>query len=262
MEYAVMAGGKRLRPVLCLASSEAVSGGSDGSMPAACALEMIHTYSLIHDDLPALDNDDLRRGKATCHNRFGEATAILTGDAFLNMAFELLAETGFNEPAGSTVRWIAVIRVIAKASGCRGMLDGQARDLAFEGVKLQKGDLEALHRLKTGALILASVHCGAILGGASPEQIGGLKRYAKNIGLAFQVVDDILDVTGDPKIMGKAAGSDMKHGKNTYPSLMGLDASRHYAGSLVDDALQALRLFDNKADPLREIAAYIIHRQR
>lgn len=257
-----MAGGKRLRPALCMAAAAAVAGDTDEPLPAACALEMIHTYSLIHDDLPALDDDTVRRGQPTSHVKFGEATAILTGDAFLNMAYEVLSETGVTAPPGDISKWISVIRVISKAAGCRGMLDGQARDLAFEGVKLEAAQLKVMHSLKTGALIQASVHSGAIVAGGSPDQVKGLKSYASNIGLAFQVVDDILNVTGDPNLMGKAVGSDEARCKNTYPALLGLAASRRYAGDLVADALQSLDIFDNKADPLRAIANYVIDRNR
>ncbi len=259
--YAVMAGGKRLRPVLCLAANAAVDGDARNTIPAACAIEMIHTYSLIHDDLPALDDDRLRRGKPTCHIKFDEATAILCGDALLNMAFEVLSQAGLKAPPGLAPQWLQVIHIIAKASGCRGMIEGQSRDLAFEGVPLKQMDLQALHELKTGALIRAAVHCGSLLGGGDEEQISELTIYAKKIGLAFQVVDDILNITGDPRLMGKAVGTDRERQKNTYPALMGLEASKSYALSLVDDALQALSIFDNKADPLRAIARYIIERK-
>jgi len=260
--YAVMAGGKRLRPVLCLAAADAVDGDSQSVMPAACAIEMIHTYSLIHDDLPALDDDRLRRGKPTCHVRFTEATAILSGDALLNMAFETISQTGLAAPAEKARKWLQVIDIISHASGCRGMIEGQARDIAFEGVRLTPEALQALHELKTGALIQAAVHCGALVGNGSQKQIDHLTDYAARIGLAFQVADDILNVTGDPARLGKAVGTDLQRQKNTYPALMGLDQSRHFADTLIDSALQALSIFDNKADPLRAIARYIIERRR
>ena len=260
MQYAVLAGGKRLRPVLCLAAAAAVGGPNDGALPAACALEMIHTYSLIHDDLPALDNDVTRRGKPTIHVKFGEATAILSGDAFLNMAYEILSETGAQAKGKDVIKWMTVIQVISAASGCRGMIEGQARDLACEGLRLHHDELKALHELKTGALIRSAVHSGSIIANASRDQIDALIHYAAKIGLAFQVVDDILNVTGDPEILGKAVGTDKDRGKNTYPALMGLDASRQYAKALVEDALRVLDIFDNKADPLRTIASYIIER--
>ena len=262
VRYAVMAGGKRLRPVLCLAAAEAVGGDGRAAMPAACAVEMIHAYSLIHDDLPALDNDHLRRGKPTCHIQFGEATAILSGDALLNMAFEVLSESGLNESPANAHEWLRVIAVVSRASGCRGMIEGQARDLAYEGVALSAEDLQKLHEMKTGALIGAAVHCGALLGGGSTVKVNRLTEYATRIGLAFQVADDILNVTGDPVLLGKAVGTDQQRQKNTYPALMGLEESRHFAQRLIDSALQALDIFDNNAEPLRAIARYIIERRR
>jgi geranylgeranyl diphosphate synthase type II len=260
--YAVTAGGKRLRPVLCLAAADAVAGDSQATMPVACAIEMIHTYSLIHDDLPALDDDPLRRGKPTCHVQFGEATAILSGDALLNMAFETISEAGLGTACEDARKLLQVIDIVSHASGCRGMIEGQARDLAFEGIRLTREALQALHELKTGALIRAAVHCGALLGGGSKEQIDHLTDYATQIGLAFQVVDDILNITGDPDLLGKSVGTDQQRQKNTYPALMGLDQSRKFALTLIDRALQALSIFDNKADPLRAIARYIIERRR
>ena len=232
------------------------------ALPAACALEMIHTYSLIHDDLPALDDDDLRRGKPTCHVQFDEATAILTGDALLNLAFETLASAGIEAPSSNASLWLAVTDIISKASGCHGMIEGQARDLCYEGIELEQNELEAMHRLKTGALIKAAVHSGAVLGCGGDAQIDRLKFYAENIGLAFQVVDDVLNVQGDPAILGKAVGTDVSRQKNTYPSLLGLDRSKSYAHQLIADALQALNIFDNSADPLRAIAQYIVDRNR
>lgn len=260
--YSLMAGGKRLRPILCLASGYAVSGDSTKAIPAACAVEMIHTYSLIHDDLPALDDDDMRRGKPTCHKYFDEATAILCGDGLLNMAFEVLSEAGLREKAPAVRQWMQAIHVISSASGCSGMIEGQSRDLTNEGTKIQHRELQAMHSLKTGSLIRASVHCGALLGDATTDQIQCLIRYSDSIGLAFQVVDDILNVTGDPHLLGKAIGSDALRQKSTYPSLMGLAASQKYARDLIDSALQALDIFDNNAEALRAIATYIMERKR
>jgi geranylgeranyl diphosphate synthase type II len=260
--YSTMAGGKRLRPILCLAAGEAVGGDATIALPAACAIEMIHTYSLIHDDLPALDNDDFRRGKPTCHVRFDESTAILCGDGLLTMAFELLSRTGMQYEGAASRNWLSCIEIISAAAGSRGMVEGQARDLAFEGVQLDVEALKTLHSLKTGALIRAAVECGACLCGGSTEQIERLTLYARQIGLAFQIIDDILNVTGNPETMGKAVGTDQARGKNTYPALLGLDASRRFARERVDSALKALSIFDNKADPLRAIARYIIDRQR
>ena len=261
MKYSLMADGKRLRPILCLAATEAVGGKSENTVRAACALEMIHTYSLIHDDLPAMDNDDLRRGRPTCHLAFNEATAILAGDGLLTLAFQILSTNNFtNENQAS--KWLRVLHHIASAAGYEGMIEGQMRDVASEGIQLEIEALEKMHALKTGALIEASIHTGAVLGDGSQEQIECLKIYAENIGLAFQVIDDILDVEGDPAVMGKGVGTDQTRNKNTYPALMGIKESRAFSRKLVNNALQALNYFDNKSDPLRAIAQYIIERER
>jgi len=262
VSYVIEAGGKRLRPVLCIAACTAVGGKTSHALPAAAALEMIHTYSLIHDDLPALDNDLLRRGKPTCHVKFDEATAILTGDALLTMSFEVLSEAGGEAPVTDGALWLKVINLISNAAGCRGMIEGQARDLAFEGVKLNQDQLEAMHRLKTGALIKSAVQAGGLIGKGTDQQIAHLITYAENIGLAFQVIDDLLNIKGDPSVMGKAVGTDQLHQKNTYPTLLGIDSSERYARQLIDSALKALTIFDNKADPLRAIADYVVHRNR
>lgn len=261
MKYSLMAGGKRIRPALCLAASEAVGGNPEDALPAACAMEMIHTYSLIHDDLPAMDDDELRRGKPTCHVAFGEATAILAGDALLTMAFEILASVPF-ENGDQAAKWLQVIRIIAIAADARGMIQGQMLDIAAEGRRLNISDLESMHLLKTGALIEVSLQCGALLAGADQAQLVLLKTYARNIGLAFQVADDILNVEGNPALMGKAVGTDRLNQKSTYPSLLGLDASKLFAQKLIRQALQALEAFDNKAEPLRALATYIIERKK
>lgn len=258
--YAVEAGGKRIRPALCMAACESMGMEDHTVLPAACALEMIHTYSLIHDDLPALDDDELRRGKPTCHVQFGEATAILAGDALLTMAFEVLAEAGLSAEPAYVRLWLQTTQIIATAAGCHGMLEGQVRDLAYEGTRLDQNELESLHRLKTGALLKAAVHCGALLAKADQEQISQLIAYADNIGLAFQVIDDILNVKGDPKILGKAVGTDSQHLKNTYPALLGLEQSEEYARYLINTALQSISAFDNKADALRALARFIVDR--
>ncbi len=261
MKYSLMAGGKRLRPILCLAAAEAVGVKSENTIRAACALEMLHTYSLVHDDLPAMDNDDLRRGQPTCHVAFNEATAILAGDGLLTLAFQILSTNNFtNENQAS--KWLGVLHHIASAAGYEGMIEGQMRDMASEGIQLEIEALEKMHALKTGALIEASIHTGAVLGDGSQNQIECLRTYAKNIGLAFQVVDDILDVEGDPAVMGKGVGTDQTRDKNTYPALMGIKESTAFARKLVNNALQALNYFDNKSDPLRAIAHYIIERER
>ncbi|MBU0985990.1 MAG: polyprenyl synthetase family protein [Proteobacteria bacterium] len=261
MKYSLMAGGKRVRPILCLAAAEAVGGKPQDVIRVACALEMIHTYSLIHDDLPAMDNDNLRRGLPTCHMAFDEATAILAGDALLTLAFQTLSANALINDKGASA-WLGILHQIALAAGYQGMIEGQMRDMASEGTLLAIEDLEKLHALKTGALIEASVWSGAVLGGGNQKQIEQLKIYAKNIGLAFQVVDDILDVEGDPAVMGKRVGTDQIRNKNTYPALIGIKDSKAFAKKLVNNALQALDYFDNKADPLRYIANYIIARKR
>ncbi|MGB9437637.1 MAG: polyprenyl synthetase family protein [Desulfobacterales bacterium] len=261
MKYSLMAGGKRIRPVLCLAAAEAVGGKPQAVLPAACALEIVHTYSLIHDDLPAMDNDDLRRGKPTCHVAFDEATAILAGDALLTLAFQVLSSvqsTTGNQASG----WLKVIHIISTAAGYRGMIRGQMLDMAAEGQHLTLAELKSMHALKTGALIEASLLCGALLADARKRQMDILKTYARSIGLAFQVTDDILNVEGNPKIMGKAVGTDELREKSTYPAILGLERSRQFAKNLVDEALQALEDFDKKADPLRALATYIIDRKR
>ena len=261
MKYSLMAGGKQIRPVLCLAACEAVGGVSEDALTAACALEMIHTYSLIHDDLPAMDDDELRRGKATCHIAFNEATAVLAGDALLTLAFEMLSSVQFDD-GNQAFRWLKVIRLISEAAGYRGMIQGQMLDIASEGIKLSAAQLESMHRLKTGALIETSLACGALLGGADRRQTDLLSDYGRKIGLAFQVADDILNVEGNPALMGKAVGTDRQRHKSTYPSVLGIQAAREFSKKLVQEALQALETFDKQADPLRGIARYIIERKR
>ncbi len=264
MEYSLMAGGKRIRPVLCMAACEAVNGNYKYALPAACAIEMIHTYSLIHDDLPAMDDDILRRGKPTSHVKYDEATAILAGDALLTLAFKTLSMAGLSEKDSDTaaLRWLEIICFISKAAGCEGMIEGQMRDITSEKIILDFDQLEQIHLLKTGALIKASVLTGAILGKGTDEQLQQLEVYGKNIGLAFQVTDDILNVEGDPLVMGKSAGTDTAHGKSTYPSLMGLAESKKFAKKLIATAMDAMDSFGAKADPLRAIASYIIKRKK
>jgi geranylgeranyl diphosphate synthase type II len=263
MRHSILAEGKRIRPVLCMAACQAVGGRTEDVLMAACAIEMIHTYSLIHDDLPAMDNDDLRRGKPTCHIAFDEATAILTGDALLTLAFEILSSIDLNHiKKNNALRWLRVIHIIAKAAGYRGMIEGQIKDIAAEGNRIGLKDLEKMHALKTGALIEASISTGAILGNGSADQIQQLNIYAKNIGLAFQVIDDILNVEGNPAVMGKNVGTDQVHEKSTYPSILGIEKSKKFGKNLVNNALQALDYFDNKSDPLRAIAHYIIDRKK
>lgn len=259
MSYSLLSGGKRIRPVLCIATFEAVGGTGNEILPAACALELMHTYSLIHDDLPAMDNDNLRRGKPTCHVAFSEAAAILAGDALLTLAFQLLSSVRINNNAE---KWLRIINLISTAAGYKGMIEGQMRDVASENSLISLKELEDMHLLKTGALIEASVESGAILGNGSPEQIEQLNIYSKNIGLAFQITDDILNETGDPAETGKAAGSDKNRNKNTYPALLGISGSENHAKKLIKDALHAIETFDNKSDSLRAIASYIIKRKK
>ena len=323
MSHSLMAGGKRLRPILCLASAQAAGGSNSPALPAACALEMIHTYSLIHDDLPAMDNDDLRRGIPTCHRAFSEATAILAGDALLTHAFKILACPGeiFSEYPDKSIL-MDIIGMISDAAGINGMVEGQMMDMQAASGSLSTSTistssnrlssssasqdaaalpcsdasplppcylldqlktsgrgpveritaalppcdlldhLKTLHRLKTGRMILVSVESGAVSVNAGPELIAPLSAYGEKIGLVFQVTDDILNVEGDPLIMGKAAGSDALNEKLTFPSLLGLEESKKYAAQLVDEAISALEIFNDNAMPLRAIADYILKRKR
>ncbi len=257
MHYSLRAGGKRLRSILAIASAEALGKKSDAVLPVACALEMIHTYSLIHDDLPAMDDDDLRRGQPTNHKVFGEAMAILAGDSLLTEAFHTMARDCENGQASAVLE---VIRRIAKASGSEGMAGGQALDLLSEKKKISPEELKRLHQHKTGKLIQVSVEAGAILGGATAEQLERLGTYGESIGLSFQIADDVLDIEGGVEI-GKDIGSDIENEKATYPSILGLEESKKLAAQLTEKALSALINFDSKADPLREIARYVVYRK-
>ena len=259
MQYSLLAGGKRLRPILAIATTEATQGDIAAVLPAACAIEMVHTYSLIHDDLPAMDNDMLRRGQPTAHVKFDEATAILAGDALLTKAFEIISETHDDKPIDFS-RQLRAIYILAKAAGSQGMIQGQMLDIGAEGQQLELENLKELHKLKTGAMIEAGVMIGALYGNADAVALSALRLYAQQIGLAFQVVDDILNVSGNPARLGKAVGTDSIKGKNTFPGLMGLENARKYAEDLIQNALKALIIFDSHADPLRAIATYIIQR--
>jgi farnesyl diphosphate synthase len=238
MRYAVLDGGKRLRPLLVLAAAEAVQGHPGAAIRAACAVELIHAYSLVHDDMPCMDNDVLRRGKPTVHVKFGQAQALLAGDALQALAFELLAPPGDDVPAGVQA---ALCRLLARAAGAQGMAGGQAIDLASVGRALGEDELRHMHRLKTGALLQGSVRMGAACGRPAPAALAALERYGAAIGLAFQVVDDILDVTADSQTLGKTAGKDADNDKPTYVSLLGLQRSRDYARELLEEALAALQ---------------------
>lgn len=262
MRYSIFAGGKRVRPILMLAACQAVGGETEHAIPAACAMEMIHTYSLIHDDLPAMDDDDFRRGNPTNHKVFGEAIAILAGDALLTEAFKLVSDlhlvTGC-EPAGL----LAVIHEIATCAGSYGMVGGQVIDMESEGTQdIDLAIVQYIHTHKTGALIKASVVSGALLGGADEMQLAAITRYGKAAGLAFQIADDVLDIEGTTEDIGKDAGSDEARGKATYPAVIGLSAAKQEAVSMMNEALDALEIFGEEADPLREIARYIVQRKK
>lgn len=260
MRYSVFAGGKRLRPVLVLASARAVGGDETNVLPAACAIELLHTYSLVHDDLPAMDNDDLRRGRPTNHKVYGEAIAILVGDALLTLAFSLLAGLSQNGPAGAD-RVVQVVAEVAQAAGTTGLIGGQVVDILSAGKLIDKHVLEYIHTRKTGALYRASVRAGAILSGANLEQLDKLTVYAENLGLAFQIADDILDIEGDEQKLGKPVGSDMNNNKATYPALYGLTEAKAMARHSAERATGALDLFGSEADFLRELVYFVLHRE-
>ena len=261
LRYSLFAGGKRIRPILAMAAMEALGRDPIPWLPMICSLECIHTYSLIHDDLPAMDNDDLRRGKPTNHKVYGEAEAILAGDGLLTFAFELLAapNLGNNLPAAKR---LVIISLISRAIGSRGMVGGQSLDMAAEGKSISFDSLKFLHSCKTGALITASLETGAIIGQATEEERQALSRYGAQIGLAFQIVDDLLDIEGTTEQLGKPAGSDQELEKATYPAFLGLKETRVQAKQAVNDALDAISNFDHKAAPLRELANYIYNRSR
>lgn len=261
MRYSLFAGGKRIRPILCLAAAAAIDDSPETEsalLPVACALECIHTYSLIHDDLPCMDNDELRRGKPTSHTLYGEAGALLAGDGLLTWAFDLLSQPGTT--AISAEKRLAIINVIARAAGPLGMVGGQTMDIANENKLFPFKTLQAIHRNKTGALITSSIQAGAIGSGASTNMIEKLTIYGNKIGLSFQIVDDLLNATSTTQQLGKAAGSDSDRGKATYPAFFGIDETRKQACQAVEEAKAALEGFDHKADPLRALADYIYTR--
>ena len=261
MRYSLFAGGKRLRPILAIASCEAVGGEEAKVLPYACALEMIHTYSLIHDDLPALDDDDYRRGVPTCHRRFGEAMAILAGDALLTEAFRLMSDA---EALGALSAEVAleVINEIATSAGSSGMVGGQTVDVEAEGKEeVDPSVLHWIHQHKTGAMIRAAVRTGAKVGGAGEEELEAITRYGEAVGLAFQIVDDILDVEGEEAELGKEVGRDEKRGKATYPRVFGLEEAKEEARRLLGVAIDSLRPLDQRADPLRGIAHFVVARR-
>jgi geranylgeranyl diphosphate synthase, type II len=259
MRYSLLAGGKRLRPALVLASGEALGAADDDLMPTACAVEMIHTYSLIHDDLPSMDNDDLRRGRPTCHKAFDEATALLAGDALLTQAFRVLSA---DAPARNAERQIRVIREIAAAAGTvDGMIGGQMIDIESEGKSVDAATLEYLHRSKTGAMICASAVVGGIIAGAAEDQIEKLRQYGQKIGLAFQIADDILDVTSTSEQLGKTPGKDQAANKATYPAVFGIEKSKAKAAELVEQAVEIVSSLEGETLILQELARFITSRQ-
>ena len=258
MLYSLFPGGKRLRPILAIQACRVVGGRVADVLPAAAAIEMIHTYSLVHDDLPALDNDDLRRGRAASHRMFGEAMAILAGDALLTHAFESLASAKVRP--GQAARLLQAAAVLSHAAGVTGMIAGQVMDLEAEGRPFSYAKLLRIHRGKTGALISAALQVGAILGGGAPAQIRALRGYGDGIGLAFQIIDDILDQEGSPEGLGKSVGKDRRDRKATFPALLGAPASRDRAERATRQAIAALRPFGGRAQPLAELARFIVDR--
>lgn len=259
VRYSVFNGGKRIRPILCLAAAEAVGGDLAPAMPVACALELIHSYSLIHDDLPSMDNDDFRRGKPTCHKVFGENIAILAGDALLTEAFALLSMS--EKVMFSAERRLAIIQEIAHAAGIGGMVGGQALDVISEKTGADEIILQEIHRRKTAALIVAAVKSGAMIFNAGKEKIQSLIEYGMNVGLAFQIADDILNVEGDRELMGKGTGSDAARNKLTYPSLLGIQTAKEKLAKHIEAAVASLSGFDERAMPLIVIARYIKERK-
>ncbi len=263
MRYSIFAGGKRIRPILVIAAAEVFGKTAGSVINIACAVEMIHTYSLIHDDLPAMDNDDLRRGMPTCHKVFGEALAILAGDALLTKAFQIMSGQSTGNQVGANGRSpLQAIHEIAKAAGSTGMVGGQVMDIESEGKDVEFPVLEYIHIHKTGELILASCKAGAIMANADDRGLEAITRYGEAVGLAFQIADDILDVEGTKEDVGKNVGGDVKKGKATYPSILGIEESKKRAGELASLAIASLKDFDEKAEPLRAIARYIVERRK
>lgn len=258
MRYSLMAGGKRLRPILLMAAADAVGAKGTDYLESACAIEMIHTYSLIHDDLPAMDDDDYRRGKLTNHKVYGAGMATLAGDALLTLAFEVM----LRQPDTTPENILRVVREMSTAAGPDGMVGGQALDLESEDKQISMETLRRMHMGKTGALFRAAIRSGAILGGASAIELSSLTEYADNFGLAFQITDDVLDVTGDEAVIGKPVGSDEKNHKSTYVTLTSLEEAKKLAGETVEDAVKALEPFGPEADFLRELVRYLVDRNK
>lgn len=259
MNYSLKAGGKRLRPILTLEACKLVGGNEKDAYPFAVAIEMIHTYSLIHDDLPALDNDDLRRGRKTNHKVYGEAMAILAGDGLLNYAYEIMLRESLSK--GEPEKYLKAINEIAKASGIYGMIGGQVVDIESEGKSIDMKKLDFIHMNKTAAIIIGCMRAGAIIGGASEEELENVTKYAKNIGLSFQIVDDILDIVGDEAKLGKKVGSDIDNEKSTYPSLIGLEKSKETANKLIAEAKMSIDYINKDSEFLNNLADYIVDRE-
>ena len=259
MNYSLSAGGKRLRPILTLEACKSVGGDYKDAIPFAMAIEMIHTYSLIHDDLPALDNDDLRRGRKTNHIVFGEDMAILSGDALLNYAFEVMLLGSMNKENPN--KYLNAMYEIASAAGINGMIGGQVVDVQSENKKISKEKLDYIHNNKTAAIMIGCMRAGAIIGNANYNELENITKYAKNIGLAFQIVDDILDIVGDESKLGKKVGSDIDNNKSTYPSLIGLEESKEEANRLIKEAKEALNQISNETEFLSGLADYIVDRE-
>ena len=257
MRYSLFAGGKRLRPILCLAAAEACGGKIGAALPLACAIECIHTYSLVHDDLPSMDNDDLRRGRATCHKVFGDGIAILAGDALLTIAFEITAQS----QATKRYDLREIFREIATAAGSQKLIAGQVADLEAEGRRINRAQLRYIHENKTAALLTASVRLGAMAANASAKQLAAITAFGCALGLAFQVIDDILDVTQTSEKLGKSAGKDVAAKKATYPAVIGLEKSRAEARRLTSDAHRALKSLGENATVLRALADYLLQRE-
>ena len=258
MRYSLFAGGKRLRPILCLAATEACRGNIDDALPLACALECIHTYSLVHDDLPSMDNDDLRRGRPTCHKVFGDGIAILAGDALLTIAFEIVSRT---KPA-RRYNTSALLREISVAAGSQKLIAGQVADLEAEGKDVQRDQLQFIHKNKTAAILKSSVRLGAMSANADARKLSAITRFGQRLGLAFQIIDDILDVTQTSEVLGKSAGKDLAAKKATYPAVIGLEESRAEARQLTRQAHNALSVFSSSdAEPLHVLANYLLERE-
>lgn len=259
MNYSLSAGGKRLRPILTLEACKIVGGSMEDAVPVAVAIEMIHTYSLIHDDLPALDNDDLRRGRPTNHKVYGDAMAILAGDSLLNYAFEIMLSNSINKEDPN--KYLKAINEIASSSGIYGMIGGQVVDVESENKIIEKEKLDFIHMNKTASIMVGCMRAGAIIGGADEAKLKAITTYGKNIGLAFQIVDDILDIVGDESKLGKNVGSDIENNKSTYPSLLGLQKSKEIAENLIDEAKNSIKNLSNDAEFLDGLAEYIIARE-